>query len=131
MIEEIEKEVEFSFSRASGKGGQNVNKVNTKATLSWNIYNSKLLTYREKENFKVKNPNSIKEGGLVLVSSSEHRTQKMNKDHALKKLEKLIHKAKQFKKVRVKTKPTRSSKEKRIKNKKIQGLTKKLRQEKF
>ncbi|WP_372652655.1 alternative ribosome rescue aminoacyl-tRNA hydrolase ArfB [Halobacteriovorax sp.] len=131
MIELLEKEVQFTFSRASGKGGQNVNKLNTKANLSWNIYDSKLLTYREKENFKLKYPNSIKEGGSVIITSSLHRTQKLNKDECLRKLMKLISKAKEFKKVRVKTKPTRSSQEKRIKEKKSKGLTKKLRQEKF
>ncbi len=131
MIDLIEKEVEFSFSRASGRGGQNVNKVNTKANLTWNIYKTDLLSYREKENFKLKFPNMIKDGGSVLITSSEHRTQKLNREGALRKLEKLILKAKEFKKVRVKTRPTRSSKEKRIKNKKLQGLTKKLRQEKF
>ncbi len=131
MIETLEKEVTFTFSRASGKGGQNVNKLNTKANLSWNIYNTKLITYREKENFKSKYPNSIKEGGVVLVTSSLHRTQKLNKDECLRKLMKMISKAKEFKKVRVKTRPTRSSQEKRIKEKKSKGQTKKLRQEKF
>lgn len=131
MNDLLEKEIEFTFSKSSGKGGQNVNKLNTKANLSWNIYDTKLLSYREKENFKSKYPNLIKEGGLVSVSSSLHRTQKLNKDECVRKLSNIIEKAKQFKKARVKTKPTRSSKEKRIKTKKIKGLTKRLRQEKF
>ncbi|WP_052590624.1 alternative ribosome rescue aminoacyl-tRNA hydrolase ArfB [Halobacteriovorax marinus] len=131
MLEELSKEIQYSFSKASGKGGQNVNKLNTKATLVWNIYNTKLLTYRQKENFKLKFPSMIKEDGSITISSKEHRTQKLNKEECMRKLLKMCKKAKEFEKKRIGTKPTRSSKEKRIKNKKLKGHIKKMRQEKF
>lgn len=131
MIQIDPSELTYSFSRASGKGGQNVNKLNTKATLSWNLFHSKSINYSIKMRFKEMYSNMISEDGTVLITSQKHRTQTLNKGDCLEKLLNYLSKVEFPKKARKATKPTRSSKEKRLKTKKLKGLNKKLRQEKF
>ena len=124
-------EYELSFSRSSGAGGQNVNKVNTKATLHWNAMKSQSLPPAVLERFLKKFGNKLSEDGVLTLSSQAHRTQHMNIADVIKKLHEMIESIAIPPKVRKATKPTKSSVHERIKTKKSQGDKKKLRREKF
>lgn len=126
-----EEEYEFSFSRSGGAGGQNVNKVNTKATLHWNVKETKALPPVVIERFLKKYGNKVSDEGVLTLVSQEHRTQHLNISAVVKKLHEMIETIALPPKIRKPTKPTKSSVNERIKSKKAKGDTKKKRQEKF
>ena len=114
----LNTELSFTFSRSSGPGGQNVNKVNTKVTLRFSIAESDMLSDEQKVILEEKLANQItKEGELILVSQAS-RSQLKNKEEAIQKLYDLLNEALKQKKKRKPTKPTKASKERRIKEKK-------------
>lgn len=108
-ISELLKEAEFRFSRSSGKGGQNVNKVETKAELIFNVRNSLLLDDIQKEKIEKRLANRIDKGGNVRIVSQTGRTQLSNRKSAVNKFEKLIFNALRKEKKRIKTERTLSS----------------------
>ncbi|HEY9678496.1 MAG TPA: alternative ribosome rescue aminoacyl-tRNA hydrolase ArfB [Drouetiella sp.] len=81
-----ESEFEFTFARSGGPGGQNVNKVNSKAILHWNIEATTHVTYGCKQRFKEKFASRLTTDGLVVISSQEHRDQVTNVQECLEKL---------------------------------------------
>lgn len=121
------EELNFSYSRSSGAGGQNVNKVNSKVTLEWAIDPSPSLSADVKARFKERYRNIINLEGIVQITSQESRSQKINQDECIKKLHRLIQTVLHPPKPRKKTKPKRSAVLKRLDGKKIDGLKKKLR----
>jgi ribosome-associated protein len=125
--DQILKELLFKTSRSSGSGGQNVNKVSTKVELRFDLYNSSLLSDNEKERVKIKLKNRISSEGILVMSSDSERTQLRNKKNVIELFFELLEKALHKPKKRVKTKPTRSSKEKRLKEKKMKSDKKRLR----
>ena len=127
MIQIPEKELEITFSRSGGKGGQNVNKVETKATLRWDVYNSLILLPEQKYLILHNLANKITEKGELILWSQSERSQAQNKEAVIAKLHHLINQALVPEKIRFKTKPTRASKEKRIQAKKRISEKKKLR----
>ncbi len=125
--DQILKELTFKASRSSGSGGQNVNKVSTKVELRFDLYNSLLLSDNQKERIESKLKNRISSEGILIITSDSERTQLRNKKNVIELFFELIEKALQRPKKRVKTKPTRTSKEKRLKEKKIVSQKKRLR----
>jgi ribosome-associated protein len=126
-----EYELYFSYSRSSGPGGQNVNKVNSKATMFWDYANSPSVSDYVKRRIKTMFTNHINEDGLLVIISQESRSQKMNSDLCVEKLYDMIARASVVPKVRKKSKPTRSSVEKRLTTKKRDGEIKKNRKKNY
>jgi ribosome-associated protein len=125
---ELIKELKFRTSRSSGKGGQHVNKVETRVELIFDVAASRVLTDREKAMIKDRLSNKISNEGLFQVSSQAKRSQLLNRQEVTNKFIKLVEKALIPKKVRRKKKPTKGMIEKRLKRKKIHGEKKALRQ---
>ncbi len=123
-----EEEFSFTFARSSGSGGQNVNKVNSKVTLIWNIQESKSLNAFQKKRFIKKFSTYLNSNGYVKVVSQKYRTQTRNIADAIEKVQEMFETIKFSPKKRLNTKPTKSSIQKRIKTKKSKGETKKSRQ---
>lgn len=115
---ELIPELEFSTSRSSGPGGQNVNKVSTKVIIRWNLLHSTLITDEQKMVLLNKLSSQLTREGELIINSQESRSQLQNKELALEKLDVLLRKALTKPKARRATKPTKSSKVKRVDNKK-------------
>jgi ribosome-associated protein len=121
-------ELRFTTSRSSGPGGQNVNKVNSKVTLNFDIQSSQILTAEEKELLTNKLKSKLTTGGVLILTSQDKRSQLDNKESVLNKLDHLLRKALEKKKTRKKTKPSKAAKEKRIEGKKKLAEKKQWRQ---
>lgn len=115
---ELLPELEFSTSRSSGPGGQNVNKVSTKVIIRWNLLHSSLITDEQKMVLLNKLSSQLTREGELIINSQESRSQLQNKELALEKLDTLLRKALTKPKARKATRPTKSSKVKRVDNKK-------------
>ncbi len=122
-----EHELSISFARSSGRGGQNVNKLNTKVHLRWNIGASPSVTADEKTRIRAKLSRRINLHDELVVSVESERSQAQNRQIAVRILNELVNRALIKPKHRIATRPTRASKEKRLERKKYHSRAKRER----
>jgi len=120
-------EFQFTFVRSSGPGGQNVNKVNTKACLRWDIVGTTNLPDGVRNRFLTKYRRRVTQDGELLLTSQRYRDQSRNVADCLEKLTELIQSVAVAPKIRKKSKPSRASRERRLKAKREQSGKKQAR----
>jgi len=120
-------DLEFTFVRGSGPGGQNVNKVASAAQLRFDLAGTQALDAGTKARLRALAGRRLTDEGAVLIMARNHRTQEGNRRDALERLRELIERASVAPKVRRATRPTRGSVERRIASKSRQQRTKQLR----
>ncbi len=118
-IDALLNECRFEATRSSGKGGQNVNKVSTKVILLFSVLESNILDQEQKDTFLSELHTRISKLGIFRISSGRERTQLANRKLVIEKFYKLVEKAFETEEERIATKPTRSSKLRRIESKKV------------
>lgn len=113
-----ESEIGISFVRSSGPGGQNVNKRSTKAEMRWDLGASPFYSPEEKKLIREAAGNRLNEKGEIVIASDRLRSQSQNKEFVIEQLRQLVAEALKPRRLRQATRPTRSSQEKRILEKK-------------
>jgi len=111
------EQLEFTFVRSSGPGGQNVNKVSSKAQLRWNPGKSELLAPNVLQRLETLFPSHFTKDGDLLITSQKTRDQLKNREDCLEKLQNMLLKASKVPKPRIPTKRTKSSIRRRLENK--------------
>jgi ribosome-associated protein len=126
-MQSLENEVNLEYIRASGPGGQNVNKVASAVQLRFDIINSPSLTAEVKTRLIKLAGKRMTDAGVLILEASTFRSQEKNRADALSRLHELIKKASEKPKLRRKTNPSKASQEKRLEEKKKRGQTKQNR----
>jgi ribosome-associated protein len=114
-------ELKFTTARSGGKGGQHVNKTETKVQISWNIAESTAFGDTEKRRIQSKLKNRISDAGFLQVECESSRSQLANKEEAIVLLEKLVANALAVPKKRIPTKPGKAARQRRLDKKKKQS----------
>jgi ribosome-associated protein len=120
-------ELEIRFVRSSGSGGQNVNKVNTKAVLRWNLRDSTMLPDDVRERFLARFGRRVSSSGELVLTSDRYRDQRRNVEDCLEKLRAMLASVWRPPRRRKPTRPSRAAKEQRLAAKRARGETKRRR----
>ena len=120
-------ELEWKFIRASGPGGQNVNKVSSAVQLRFLLPINSSIPVAARNRLRAQGGQKILDDGTILISARSERSQEQNRREALERLSALIQSALVEPKIRKKTRPSKASKERRIESKKRRGTTKQAR----
>jgi ribosome-associated protein len=126
-IELDEREIQEDFVRASGPGGQNVNKVSTAVQLRFDVARSPSLPTPVRQRLIALAGRRLTQDGVLILSAERYRSQRRNRDDALQRLIELIREACEVETPRRPTRPTLASKKRRLESKQLRGETKKLR----
>ena len=121
------KEVDFTFSRSGGPGGQNVNKVNTKVTMHWSVHRSRSLPDDVRARFVATYRRRINKDGKLVIHSQRYRDQGRNVADCLNKLREMILAVAKAPKKRKPTRPTKASRERRLREKRAKSEKKQSR----
>lgn len=124
-------ELTFQSSRSGGKGGQNVNKVETRVEARWHVANSQLINQEQKDRILLKLAKQISKDGFLMVQCSDTRSQLENKSIAIERIHNIVSKAMHVSKKRKATKTPKSAVEKRLTGKKINAEKKSNRRANF
>src|SRR5689334_15275624 len=122
-----ESELDIKASRASGAGGQHVNKTSSRIEITWNIQESRAITDEQRQILLERLANRITTEGAIRVVASESRSQKQNRERAEQRLGELIRKALTPRKKRKPTRRPRAANEARLASKKLRSLKKRER----
>lgn len=127
-LEIPDSELELKTSRSSGPGGQNVNKLETRVTVRFDVAGSPSLSEEERERIRERLGHRLTKAGVLQVSSQRHRTQAANRDAAVARLAGLLGEALQPEADRKPTKVPKAAKRRRLREKRRRGRVKELRQ---
>ncbi|MCD4711238.1 MAG: aminoacyl-tRNA hydrolase [Bacteroidales bacterium] len=127
MRECLKREVSYKTSRSSGPGGQHVNKTESRVELSWNLLESECLKESQKLLIKHRLASRLTDQGILIITCEKHRSQHRNKEEVTERFLIILTDSMVPVRKRHPTKPSRSSIERRIKNKKIRGEIKNSR----
>jgi ribosome-associated protein len=122
-------ELTFRASRAGGPGGQHVNTSSTRVELAWNVGETPNLSDEQRARVMAKLANRINSEGVLLLAEGGSRSQHQNREAVVARFQELLRRALHVPKPRKKTKPTRASREKRLRAKKHRSEVKRLRGE--
>ena len=127
QISIAERELQFDFIRASGPGGQNVNKVSSAVQLRFDVANSTSLPEEARQRLAQIAANRINKDGVLILEASQFRTQEQNRQEAIARLVELVRRAAHKPRRRKKTRPSAASIERRLQEKRRRSQTKRLR----
>jgi ribosome-associated protein len=122
-----ENELQWRFIRASGPGGQNVNKVSTAVQLRFDVAHSPALPEQVRTRLIALAGRRMTDEGILVIDARRHRSQARNREDAIERLSELVRQARERPTPRRKTRPTAASKRQRLQSKRLRGDTKRLR----